>query len=175
MPQKKCTMRAMEVGEENLLEPVNENAFKLPESTLGRYLARRLVQIGVTDIFGVPGDANLTLLDQFIAEPGIEFIGCCNELNAGYAADGYARARGVGACVFTFTVGGLSALNAIAGAYSENLPLICIVGGPNSNYYGKNVTVHHSIGLPDFSQELKCFELVTCYQVNFSNWFAKSN
>lgn len=140
-----------------------------PESTLGRHLARRLVQVGVTDIFGVPGDFNLTLLDHLIAEPGLNFVGCCNELNAGYAADGYARARGIGACVVTFTVGGLSVINAIAGSYSENLPLICIVGGPNSNDYGTNRILHHTIGLPDFSQELRCFQTVTCYQAVVSN------
>ncbi|CAK9172019.1 unnamed protein product [Ilex paraguariensis] len=134
------------------------------ESTLGRHLARRLVQIGATDVFSVPGDFNLTLLDHLIAEPGLNLIGCCNELNAGYAADGYARSRGVGACVVTFTVGGLSVLNAIAGAYSENLPVICMVGGPNSNDYGTNRILHHTIGLPDFSQEMRCFQTVTCYQ-----------
>jgi pyruvate decarboxylase len=134
------------------------------EATLGRHLARRLVQAGVNDVFSVPGDFNLTLLDHLIAEPGLRLIGCCNELNAGYAADGYARSRGVGACVVTFTVGGLSVLNAIAGAYSENLPLICIVGGPNSNDYGTSRVLHHTIGLPDFSQELRCFQTVTCYQ-----------
>ncbi|KAH9673073.1 Pyruvate decarboxylase 1 [Citrus sinensis] len=139
------------------------------ESTLGRHLARRLVQIGATDVFSVPGDFNLTLLDHLIAEPGLNLIGCCNELNAGYAADGYARSRGVGACVVTFTVGGLSVLNAIAGAYSENLPLICIVGGPNSNDYGTNRILHHTIGLPDFSQELRCFQTVTCYQAVVNN------
>lgn len=139
--------------------------FSSSEATLGRHLARRLVQVGVTDVFTVPGDFNLTLLDHLIAEPGLTNIGCCNELNAGYAADGYARARGVGACVVTFTVGGLSVLNAIAGAYSENLPLICVVGGPNSNDYGTNRVLHHTIGLSDFSQELRCFQTVTCYQV----------
>ncbi|GFQ03514.1 pyruvate decarboxylase 1 [Phtheirospermum japonicum] len=139
------------------------------EATLGRHLARRLVQIGVSDVFAVPGDFNLTLLDHLIAEPGLNLVGCCNELNAGYAADGYARARGVGACVVTFTVGGLSVLNAIAGAYSENLPVICIVGGPNSNDYGTNRILHHTIGLPDFSQELRCFQTVTCYQAVVNN------
>ncbi|PIN04808.1 Thiamine pyrophosphate-requiring enzyme [Handroanthus impetiginosus] len=129
-----------------------------PDATLGRHLARRLVQIGIEDVFSVPGDFNLTLLDHLIAEPGLKNIGCCNELNAGYAADGYARARGVGACVVTFTVGGLSVLNAIAGAYSENLPVICIVGGPNTNDYGTNRILHHTIGLPDFSQEFRCFQ-----------------
>ncbi|OIV98575.1 hypothetical protein TanjilG_12161 [Lupinus angustifolius] len=139
------------------------------EATLGRHLARRLVQVGITDVFSVPGDFNLTLLDHLIAEPKLNLIGCCNELNAGYAADGYARSRGVGACVVTFTVGGLSILNAIAGAYSENLPLICIVGGPNSNDYGTNRILHHTIGLPDFSQELRCFQTVTCFQAVVNN------
>ena len=134
-------------------------------ATVGCHLARRLVQVGVTDVFSIPGDFNLTLLDHLIAEPELNVVGCCNELNAGYAADGYARSRGVGACVVTFTVGGLSVLNAIAGAYSENLPLICIVGGPNSNDYGTSRILHHTIGLPDFSQELRCFQNVTCYQV----------
>lgn len=140
--------------------PVNLSA-----GTLGRHLARRLVQIGVRDVFSVPGDFNLTLLDHLIAEPELNLVGCCNELNAGYAADGYARAKGVGACVVTFTVGGLSVLNAIAGAYSENLPVICIVGGPNSNDYGTNRILHHTIGLLDFTQELRCFQTVTCTQV----------
>ncbi|XP_015874585.2 pyruvate decarboxylase 2 [Ziziphus jujuba] len=140
-----------------------------PDSTLGRHLAHRLVQIGINDVFTVPGDFNLNLLDLLIAEPGLKNIGCCNELNAGYAADGYARARGVGACVVTFTVGGLSVLNAIAGAYSENLPVICIVGGPNTNDYGTNRILHHTIGLPDFSQELRCFQTVTCYQAVVSH------
>ncbi|WRX23530.1 Thiamine pyrophosphate enzyme [Theobroma cacao] len=135
------------------------------EATLGRHLARRLVQVGVTDVFSVPGDFNMTLLDHLIAEPELNLISCCNELNAGYATDGYARSRGVGACVVTFTVGGLSVLNAIAGAYSESLPLICIVGGPNSNDFGTNRILHHAIGLPDFSQELRCFQTVTCYQM----------
>ncbi|GAB2298609.1 Pyruvate decarboxylase 1 [Dionaea muscipula] len=137
--------------------------------TMGRHLARRLVEIGVRDVFSVPGDFNLTLLDHLIAEPELNLIGCCNELNAGYAADGYARAKGVGACVVTFTVGGLSILNAIAGAYSENLPVICIVGGPNSNDYGTNRILHHTIGLPDFTQELRCFQAVTCTQAIVSN------
>ncbi|KAF1883851.1 hypothetical protein Lal_00038343 [Lupinus albus] len=148
---------------------VPTSAISSPKATLGSHLARRLVEVGVTDVFSVPGDFNLTLLDHLIDEPGLNLIGCCNELNAGYAADGYARSRGVGACVVTFTVGGLSVLNAIAGAYSENLPLICIVGGPNSNDYGTNRILHHTIGLPDFTQELNCFQTVTCFQAVVNN------
>ncbi|KAM0892950.1 hypothetical protein ACQ4PT_025427 [Festuca glaucescens] len=149
--------------------PASSSPASSAEATMGRHLARRLVQVGVSDVFAVPGDFNLTLLDHLIAEPGLRLIGCCNELNAGYAADGYARAKGVGACAVTFTVGGLSVLNAIAGAYSENLPLICIVGGPNSNDYGTNRILHHTIGLPDFTQELRAFQTVTCYQAVVNN------
>lgn len=135
------------------------------EWTLGRYIARRLVEIGISDVFAVPGDFNLILLDHLVAEPQLNLIGCCNELNAGYAADGYARAHAVAACAVTFTVGGLSVINAIAGAYSENLPVICIVGGPNSNDFGTNRILHHTIGEPDFGQEYRCFQQVTCAQV----------
>ncbi|KAI3503877.1 hypothetical protein L1887_32337 [Cichorium endivia] len=59
-------------------------------------------------------------------------------------------------------------LNAIAGAYSENLPVICVVGGPNSNDYGTNQILHYTIGLPDFTQELQCFRTVTCAQIQQS-------
>ena len=53
--------------------------------------------------------------DQLMTEPGLEMVGCCNELNAGYAADGYSRGAGIGCVVVTHMVGGLSVLNAIAG------------------------------------------------------------
>ena len=53
------------------------------------------------------------------AEPQLHQVGCCNELNAGYAADGYARATGLGVLVVTHMVGALSALNAIAGVLPQ--------------------------------------------------------
>jgi hypothetical protein len=61
----------------------------------------------------------------------------CNELNAGYAADGYCRQAGVAACCVTFGVGGFSALNAVAGAYSEDLPVIFISGEANCEAGGR--------------------------------------
>ncbi|DBA80991.1 TPA: Pyruvate decarboxylase 3 [Trebouxia sp. C0005] len=134
------------------------------QRTLGQHLASRLVELGVQDFFAVPGDYNLVLLDQLLKEPKLNMINACNELNAGYAADGYARARGVGCVCVTFTVGGLSVINAIAGAYSENLPVICIAGGPNSNDFGTNRILHHTIGEPDFHQEMRAFKEVTCMQ-----------
>ncbi|KAK7328116.1 hypothetical protein VNO77_22212 [Canavalia gladiata] len=158
-------MTKMENGN-NKVEGVSR---EMNKNTLGHHVAQRLVEIGIKDVFTVPGDFNLTLLDYLVAEPELNLIGCCNELNAGYAADGYARYKGVGVCVVTFNVGGLSILNAIAGAYSEDLPIICIVGGPNSNDYGTDKILHHSIGLPDFTQEPRCFQPVTCHQTVVNN------
>ena len=54
----------------------------------------------------------------------MHFVGNCNELNAGYAADAYARIKGLGALITTFGVGELSAVNAIAGAYAELAPVV---------------------------------------------------
>lgn len=127
----------------------------------GLYLARRLSQLGVGHFFTVPGDFTLSLLDQFLKVPDLKMIGCCNELNAGYAADGYARARGVSALVVTFTVGGLSAINAVAGAYAEDLPLIFISGGPNTNDEPQNHRLHHTLGEADFNHQARMFAEVT--------------
>ncbi|KAL3146995.1 Pyruvate decarboxylase 2 [Trebouxia sp. C0009 RCD-2024] len=130
--------------------------------TLGSHIAARLVEIGVTEYFCVPGDFNMTLLDQLSASKELKMVNCCNELEAGYAADGYARAKGVGCLAVTFTVGGLSAINAVAAAYAEDLPVICITGVPNSNDFGDPTkTLHHTTAEESFNQEYRCFQEVT--------------
>jgi len=72
--------------------------------TVARYILHRLEEIGVKHLFGVPGDYNLDFLDEVVDSP-IRWVGNCNELNAGYAADGYARLNGAGAAVVTYGVG----------------------------------------------------------------------
>jgi TPP-dependent 2-oxoacid decarboxylase len=83
--------------------------------TVIQYVLRRLNEIGVDDVFGVAGDYAFPVNDAIVEDPAINWIGCCNELNAGYAADGYARMRGVGAVCTTYGVGELAAMSAIAG------------------------------------------------------------
>lgn len=132
-----------------------------PRHTVGTYLARRLVEVGIQHFFAVPGDYVLTLLDELISlEPDLKLISCCNELNASYSADGYARARGAACAVVTFTVGGLSAVNGVAGAYSDDLPLILVSGGPNSNDYASDRVLHHTIGEIDRRQALEVYRHV---------------
>jgi TPP-dependent 2-oxoacid decarboxylase len=134
----------------------------LATSTVGQYLAARLQQTGMKHYFAVPGDYNLVLLDELLKHPDLTMIGCCNELNAAYAADGYARATGgPAAVVFTFSVGGLSAINGIAGAYAESLPVIAISGGPNTNAEAENELLHHTIGVVDYSYQREMFARVT--------------
>ena len=81
--------------------------------TVGNYLAQRLEEVGVRDYFAIPGDFNLSLLDEMLKNPRLKMINCCNELNAGYAADGYAREKGVAALKKSKTFKGLTFIEVI--------------------------------------------------------------
>src|SRR5258705_1885856 len=118
--------------------------------TVIEYVLGRLKEIGVTDIFGVPGDFAFPVQDAVVADPDITWIGCCNELNAAYAADGYARIRGVGAVSTTFGVGELSAISAIAGSYAEHLPVFHLTGMPTLAAQSEGALVHHTLGNGEF-------------------------
>src|SRR5471032_3371923 len=97
--------------------------------TVAEYLLIRLKEIGVNHIFGVPGDFVLGFLNQ-VLKSDVTYVGTCNELNAAYAADGYARIQGIGAFVSTFGVGELGAINGVAGAFAERVPMVVITGSP---------------------------------------------
>lgn len=126
--------------------------------TVSRYLLHRLQEAGIRHLFGVPGDYVLDFLDDVIASP-IKWVGTCNELNAGYAADGYARLNGAGAAVVTYCVGGFSILNAVAGAYAERVPLIVISGAPPARRREAGALVHHLVS--NYYLQLDVFKKVT--------------
>src|SRR6516165_8606985 len=137
-----------------------------PAYTVGDYLLDRLAELGVSEIFGVPGDYNLAFLDHIVAHPVIRWVGSANELNAGYAADGYGRLRGMSAVVTTFGVGELSATNAIAGSYAEHVPVVHIVGGPSKDAQASRRALHHSLGDGDFEHFFRISREITCAQAN---------
>ena len=116
------------------------------EQTIGSFLLRRLREIGMRHLFGVAGDFNLEFLDQVEEADGLEWIGCCNELNASYAADGYARTFGVAALVTTYGVGELSSLCGVAGSYAEHLAVIHIAGAPPLDRIKQHAIMHHTMG-----------------------------
>jgi pyruvate decarboxylase len=119
---------------------------------LASYILQRLYQHGVEHLHGVPGDFSLPFLSHIKHSP-VKWIGNCNELNAGYAADGYARMKGLGALSTTYGVGELSAINAIAGCFAEKVPVINIVGTPSRSareawtaHRPNHRPIHHMLG-----------------------------
>ncbi|KAJ5052224.1 uncharacterized protein L3040_001982 [Drepanopeziza brunnea f. sp. 'multigermtubi'] len=117
-----------------------------PTVPMGVYLWKRLASLGIEHVFGVPGDFNLTLLDQIYDVPELKWLGTCNELNGAYAADGYTRIRGVpGALLTTYGVGELSAMNGVAGAYAEHAGMIHLVGMTSRPFQKMRAMVHHTM------------------------------
>jgi indolepyruvate decarboxylase len=133
----------------------------MAETVIG-YVLRRLNEIGVDDIFGVAGDYAFPVNDAIVDHPAINWIGCCNELNAGYAADGYARMRGVGAVCTTYGVGELAAMSAVAGAYAEHLAVFHLVGTPNLATQEGRALVHHTLGNGEFDLFRRMAEPIVC-------------
>lgn len=123
-------------------------------TTVGEFIISRLKAVGIREILGVPGDFNLSLLEQIEEAEDFRFVGTCNELNAAYAADGYARQHGVGALLTTYGVGELSALNGIAGSRAENVPVISIAGAPPQYATEYHWHLHHSLADGDFGNML---------------------
>ncbi|WFR74633.1 thiamine pyrophosphate-binding protein [Prescottella defluvii] len=89
-------------------------------------------------------------------------VGCSNELNAAYAADGYARMRRIGAVCTTFGVGELAAMSGIAGSYAEHLAVFHLVGAPNLATQEARALVHHTLGNGEFDLFHKMAEPIVC-------------
>ncbi|WP_162526897.1 alpha-keto acid decarboxylase family protein [Yersinia canariae] len=132
------------------------------------YLLDRLAQVGIRHLFGVPGDFNLHFLDHVISHPVIQWMGCANELNAAYAADGYARVMPAAALLTTVGVGELSAINGIAGSYAEYLPVIHIVGTPALSSQKAGQLIHHSLGDGDFGHFAHMAKEISCAQTSLT-------
>ncbi|KAH6709592.1 pyruvate decarboxylase-like protein [Leptodontidium sp. MPI-SDFR-AT-0119] len=131
--------------------------------TLADFLFARLYQLGLRSLHGVPGDYNLVALD-YVEKSGLKWVGNCNELNAGYAADGYARVNGIGAIFTVIGVGELSAINACAGSYAENIPVVYLVGSPSRAAHQNKAILHHTLGDGDFDAFADMFKRVTVAQ-----------
>jgi alpha-keto-acid decarboxylase len=136
--------------------------------TVVDHLLDRVSALGVERIFGVPGDFTLAMLDRVEEHPDLEWVGCAGELGAAYAADGYARIRGLGVVCTTFGVGELSAINGIAGAYAEQVPVIHVVGAPATAVQQAGLATHHTLGDGDFRHFQRMSAEVTCVQASLT-------
>ena len=138
------------------------------KQSIGNFLLRRLQEVGVQHIFGVPGDYNLEFMQQLEDRGCPTWIGTCNELNGSYAADGYARMRGLSALAVTYGVGSLSAMNGIAGAYSEHVPVICICGSLPLRSLERGEMMHHTLADGGRGNFYRAFSEVTAAQAQLS-------
>lgn len=126
---------------------------------IGHYLLTRLHDAGVHHLFGVPGDYILRFFQQITASP-IRHIGTTREDTAAFAADGYARCRGLGAIAVTYGVGALNVVNPIAGAFAETSAVVVISGAPGVKEQREDPLLHHRFGPFRFQREI--FERITC-------------
>jgi indolepyruvate decarboxylase len=110
------------------------------------YIVERLAAEGISHCFGVAGDYVFPICDAVDGSAKVKWIGCANELNASYAADGYARTRGAGMLVTTYGVGELSALNGVMGAKSERSLVFHVVGMPSYQHQRVHKIAHHTLG-----------------------------
>lgn len=126
--------------------------------TIGRYLIERLQALGVEHVFGIPGDYILGLY-KMLEESPIQLVGMTREDSAGFAADAYARLRGLGVVCVTYCVGGLSTCNSVAGAFAEKSPVLVLTGSPGIGERDHNPLLHHKVR--DFETQFEVFEKIT--------------
>ncbi|MEN8762487.1 MAG: thiamine pyrophosphate-binding protein, partial [Thiogranum sp.] len=127
--------------------------------TVAAYLLQQLQKSGIDHVFGVPGDYVLGLYRK-LAESPLQHVGTTREDTAAFAADGYARCRGIGALAVTYGVGALNVVNAVAGAHAESSPIVVISGAPGVAEQRKDPMIHHRFGPFSFQREI--FERITC-------------
>src|SRR5437867_5453124 len=129
-----------------------------PSPSIGEYLIRQLYAYGVRHVFGIPGDYVLGFYDQ-LAKSKLRLINTCDEQGAGFAADAYARVRGLGAGCITYCVGGLKVANTTAEAFAEKSPGVVISGAPGIKEREKNPLLQHKVR--EFDTQKKVFEQLT--------------
>jgi indolepyruvate decarboxylase len=128
-------------------------------TTIGRYLLQRLYDAGAHHVFGVPGDYILRFYEEMGRGP-VTHVGTTREDTAAFAADGYARCKGLGALAITYGVGALNVVNAVAGAHAESSPVVVISGAPGIREQREDPLLHHRFGPYTFQREI--FERITC-------------
>jgi indolepyruvate decarboxylase len=139
--------------------------------TVGQYLVDRLRELGLGHLFSVAGDYSIEWVNSYVEKRGIQVIEEVNELNAGYAADGYARLKGIGALCVTYSAGSLCATNAIAGSYVEKVPVVLINGAPSIKktltFEQTGYSAHHFISGRE--TDLQVFEYITAAAVRIDS------
>lgn len=138
------------------------------QPTVAEYVVERLAALGIGHVFGVPGDYAFAFNNAIEVSDRVTWIGDSNELNAAYAADGYARIRGTAMLCTTYAVGELSALNGVMGSYAERLPVFHLVGQPSRKLQRARPVTHHSLGDGMYRQFQSLSAAATCVVANLT-------
>src|SRR5215470_17026186 len=128
---------------------------------VGDFLVAYLQKIGVTHLFGIPGDLVINLFFKFGKPRGLEIVTLSHEPGIGFAADGYARATGrIGVVCVTYGAGGHNMVNPVAGSFSERVPVLVISGGPGEDERKLGTLIHHQA--KEIESQLRIYEELTC-------------
>jgi indolepyruvate decarboxylase len=131
--------------------------------TLGDFVVAYLRKIGVSHVFGIPGDLALKLFFAMGRKHGLKMHTLSHEPGVGFAADGYARATGkIGVVCVTYGAGGHNMVNPVAGSFSERVPVLVFSGGPGEGERKLGTLTHHQAR--DLESQLRIYREVTCAQ-----------
>lgn len=129
------------------------------KKAIGRFLFDYIYEQGVDTAFGIPGDFVLPTF-RHLQDSHINIMTMTHEPSVGFAADGYARAKGLGLAVVTYCVGGLNMVNAVACAYAEKSPVIVVSGGPSPQDRYQDPMLHHKVRT--FDTQYRIYQEITC-------------
>lgn len=104
-------------------------------------VAKFLESQGIRHVFGVNGGANLHLIHALVETTNVQFIPTTHECNAGFAADSYARLRGLGCAMATSGPGATNLVTAIATSYYDSVPVLYITGNVATFRFGATMGV----------------------------------
>lgn len=135
-------------------------------TTIPEFLIRRFHELGANEGFGIVGDYALRLFDRLFHH-NFPILGTADEQGSAFAAEAYARLRGLGVCVVTYSVGGFKVVNATAGAWAENVPLLVLSGAPGLVERKGDALIHHKV--KNFDTQLEVFKDITIAQAVLTN------
>ena len=133
---------------------------------LAEYMFDRIQAAGVDCTFGIPGDF---VLPVYAAQQktDLKTVVMTHEPSVGFAADAYARLRGLGVALVTYGAGGLNMINPIGLAYAEESPVLVISGSPETRYRTQKPHLHHCV--KTFDTQYNVFREVTASQALIDN------
>ena len=110
--------------------------------TVADYIVEFFENLGVEHVFTVSGGGSIFLCDALARAKRMKYVCCHHEQAAGYAAEAYARIKGLGVCLVTSGPGGTNAVSACAAAWLDSVPVVFISG---QAFLNQTVTDHPAL------------------------------